>query len=217
MNSPNAWARCALPTLRPWVHGETVGWAKAEGRAHAGFCFGLPPFGPLRKRRVGGRAQRGARQDVEQASSGPRFLCGGPVDAPPQHGTPPGDRSRSERRGRRGVLSFGDFSLDKQRKVTRRRGAAEPVSARPKVARPSTPYRNKPGRSPNAWARCALPTLRWTAPRLCAEALSRRMMSLQLAGRVGKGRRPCPRGGRPAGHRVGTLRFAHPTLDRAAP
>ena len=160
MNSPDAWARCALPTLRPWVHGETVGWAKAEGRAHAGFCFGLSPFGPLRKRRVGGRAQRGARQDVEQASSGPRFLCGGPVDAPPEHGTPPGDRSRSERRGRRGVLSFGDFSLDKQRKVTRRRGAAEPLSAPPKDARPSALHRKNPDRSPNAWARYALPTLR---------------------------------------------------------
>ncbi len=101
------------------------------------FCCGLSLFGPLRRRRVGCRAQRGARQDVEQASSGPKFLCGRPVDAPPEHGAPPGDRSRSERRGRRGVFSFGSFSLDKQRKGTRRRRAPEPASAIPKRNRPA--------------------------------------------------------------------------------
>jgi len=152
-----------------------VGWAKAEGRAHAGRVAtnawarcalptlrncGLSRFGPLRKRRVGRRAQWGARQDVEQASSGQ----GRPVDAPPEHGAPPGDRSQSERRGRRGVLSFGSFSLDKQRKGTRRRRAPEPVSARPKVGRPSTSHRKRSAQlirtPPSAWARCALPTLR---------------------------------------------------------
>ena len=148
------------PTARAALLGADVtggtATSKARTNARSAFVKEIPLFGPLRKRRVGCRAQRGARQDVEQASSGQ----GRPVDASPEHGAPPGDRSRSERRGRRGVLSFGDFSLDKQRKVTRRRGAAEPVSARPKVARPSTPYRNKPDRTPNAWARCALPTLR---------------------------------------------------------
>ena len=96
-------------------------------------CCGFSQFGALRKRRVGCRAQRGARQDVEQASSGQ----GCPVDAPPEHGAPAGDRSRSERRGRRGVFSFGSFSLDKQRKGTRRRRAPEPASAIPKGNRPA--------------------------------------------------------------------------------
>ena len=90
--------------------------------------FGFSLFGPLRKRRVGCRAQWGARQDVEQASSGPRFLCGRPVDASPEHGAPAGDRSRSERRGRWGVLSLGHVSLDKQRKVPRGRKAAKPAA-----------------------------------------------------------------------------------------
>ena len=94
---------------------------------HAGegsFCCGFLLFGPLRKRRVGCRAQRGARQDVEQASSGQ----GCPVDASPEHGAPAGDRSRSERRGRWGVLSLGHVSLDKQRKVPRGRKAAKPAA-----------------------------------------------------------------------------------------
>ena len=55
--------------------------------------------------------------------------AGTPCRRDPEHVSSAGSPARAARRGAdvSGVLSFGSFSLDKQRKGTRRRGAPEPV------------------------------------------------------------------------------------------
>ena len=176
----NAWARCALPTLRNCLAPRCARHltrrfrrgpnserpqqklpspacgrgAGGEGRAQRGMRLSPVTSAPSSAARAVGRLARDGQPSAVTA--------GTPCRRDPEHVSSAGSPARVARRGAdvSGVLSFGSFSLDKQRKGTRRRLAPEPVSARPKVARPSTPYRNKPDRSPNAWARCALPTLR---------------------------------------------------------
>jgi len=124
-----------------------------EGRAQRGMR--LPPVtsAPSSAARAVGRLARDGQSSAVTA--------GTPCRRDPEHVSSAGSPARAARRGAdvSGAVLLVTF-LGQARKVTRRRRAAEPVSAPPKVDRPSTPHRKTAGRSPDAWARCALSTLR---------------------------------------------------------
>ncbi len=92
-----------------------------EGRAQRGMR--LPPVtsAPSSAARAVGRLARDGQTSAVTA--------GTPCRRDPEHVSSAGSPARAARRGAdvSGVISFGSFSLDKQRKGTRRRRAPEPV------------------------------------------------------------------------------------------